>query len=215
MHVNYTQEIPIAKNSHIYQLDEREKVMVSVPNIGVPINRYRFFGELINDTNKGNVSLKILNDILPKLDSNIYWLLSWREGKPNAVRSKLTMSKRMKEGWEVWKQRQLNIAIKPINKLRVFPEGYTWQEGGCAFLIKEDHITVPFPEGCIPTIEYLALSGFLCPGIEFMDFLESENMSCCYLQRDELGGFDIILITQKNIQIRDDGETLLSYELLP
>jgi hypothetical protein len=197
--MEYTAETPAKANEFVHQLDEQTGNIVTSRDLGLPINRYRFFWG--SSTISGSEEVDIvdtLRQVLPSLGEECRWVLSWQTSQPTAARSRFLHSRRIKEGWEVLDCDSICLATKPIEAIRRCPEGYEWRDGGLIILVVEKRSAPRLvSEETLPTLEDLALSGKLRPGLGFLKFLVTTATSCVYFARDDLGRTEVIVLTNK------------------
>lgn len=193
-------EIPLRANMSVHQLNELTGDIVTSRDTGLSINRYLYFPDQpLTALAERDELIATVREILSGLGAEPTLLLSWRKGKPTAARSRLTYSKRHKEGWEISEGTNIWLATKSwIDDFRV-PTDYQWQEGGLIILIGGQYRSVIQAKEAVPTLEDLALTGELRPGLNFIKLLHLTNTSCIYFAFGEDRQIEPIVLTNSQL----------------
>lgn len=195
--VRRIEEIPLRANDLIHQLNELTGQIVTAEDLGLSINRYRYFSDQVSSSVDEQVDVikNALSELLPRLGAEPISLLCWRKEKPTPARSRLVFSKRTKEAWEISNGGNVWLATKPVMGDYRLPRDYEWQDGGLITLVGDQYHSVIHSEKAAPTLEDLALSGKLRPSPNFIKLLHDTNTSCIYFALDENKRIELIVLT--------------------
>lgn len=201
-------ELPIKKNEHISSLDERSGRIEAYEVRDVNLNRYVFLPTGYLPSTR-YVFQEILAEVQCQIDLPAWRIRVWPKASSDSyvtpARGRLNRYKRLQEGWHLEELDQCTAAFKIGAADALFEEKKPFQspkEGSDIVLLGKHLSSTHFSSDSVgPSLNRFAKFSRFIAGLCFIKWLANEMFSVAYIQYDDLGRANLVLVTPTRLDL--------------